>query len=57
MSRSGPLRPRAYLDETEAERGLQDVQKWEEEVVSRTIREEELEAGISNPGQGGRIGR
>jgi uncharacterized membrane protein len=40
----------------EAERRLQDVQKWEEEVVSRTIREEEIEAGISAPEPGGKIG-
>jgi uncharacterized membrane protein len=29
-----------------AEKNLQDVQKWEQEVVSKTIKEEELEAGI-----------
>jgi uncharacterized membrane protein len=30
----------------QAEKRLQDVQKWEEGIVSRTIREEEQEAGI-----------
>jgi uncharacterized membrane protein len=35
-----------------AEKRLQDVQKWEEGIVSRTIREEEQEAGIGHQAGG-----